>query len=384
MKETRFKDTEIGRIPEEWKIVPIKNVCNVKRGIRVTRSQLTDNGKYPVYQNTNYPMGYFHNYNVDANTPFVIIGGSAGLIGFCKENYWAADDCAYFGNSNTLNKTFLYYELLHRQFEIKKSVRNASVPRLDRKIIENFVLPLPPLPEQHRIANALSDIDTLISELNKLIEKKRGIRQGAMQQLLTGKRRLSGFTEPWVEKKLGDIGTLSMCKRIFQEETSENGDVPFYKIGTFGQQADAYITDEKFEQFKKAYRFPKKGDILISAAGTIGRSVIYDGKPAYFQDSNIVWLAHDEKCIINIFLFYIYQITNWNTEDTTISRLYNNNFNETSIFFPQSLKEQRAIAAILTNMDDELANLEKKRDKYVAIKEGMMQQLLTGKIRLIS
>ena len=105
--------------------------------------------------------------------------------------------------------------------------------------------------EQTRIATTLSNIDTLISEWGKLIEKKRAIKQGAMQQLLTGKKRLKGFTEPWVEKKLGEIGALAMCKRIFQEETVENGDVPFYKIGTFGQEADAYISKAKYEQFKR-------------------------------------------------------------------------------------------------------------------------------------
>ncbi|WP_341462693.1 restriction endonuclease subunit S [Phocaeicola barnesiae] len=98
-----------------------------------------------------------------------------------------------------------------------------------------------------------------------------------------------------------------MCKRVYQEETSEKGDIPFYKIGTSGSKADAYISVDKYEQLKQMYRFPKKGDILISA-GTIGRSVVYDGKPAYFQDSNIIWLEHNEKQIINSFLYFIYQV----------------------------------------------------------------------------
>lgn len=132
------------------------------------------------------------------------------------------------------------------------------------------------------------------------------------------------------------------------------------------------------------YRFPQKGDVLISAAGTIGRMVIYNGEPAYFQDSNIVWLAHNGKYITNNFLFYIYQRTDWNTEDTTIARLYNNSFNNTCIYFPSSITEQQAIANILSKMDNEITALETKKAKYEAIKQGMMQQLLTGKIRLIS
>ncbi|MCD8292029.1 MAG: restriction endonuclease subunit S, partial [Prevotella sp.] len=99
--------------------------------------------------------------------------------------------------------------------------------------------------------------------------------------------RFKGFNETWVKKCLGEIGKISMCKRIFQDETSALGDVPFYKIGTFGKKADAFISLNKFQDYKKKYNFPNKGDVLISAAGTIGKAVIYDGEPAYFQDSNI-------------------------------------------------------------------------------------------------
>lgn len=233
MKETKFKDTEIGRIPEEWEVTPIGKVCDVKRGIRVTKEQLTAKGKYPVYQNTNYPMGYFDNYNVDANTPFVIIGGSAGLIGLCKERYWAADDCAYFGKSDTLNKVFLYYELAHRHFEIKKFVRTASVPRLDRKVIENFVLPLPPIKEQRRIASTLTSIDNLISSLGKLIEKKKNIKQGAMQQLLTGKTRLKGFSEPWEKRKLGEVCSVQRGVRVVKRNLTTDGLYPVYQNTNF-------------------------------------------------------------------------------------------------------------------------------------------------------
>ncbi len=191
-KETIFKNTEIGKIPEDWNVTPISKICKVKRGVRVTREQLTDNGKYPVYQNTSYPMGYFDKYNVAANTPFIIVGGSAGLIGLCDKNYWAADDCAYFGESDSLDKMYLYYELRHRQSEIKKFVRTASVPRLDRKVIEEFVLPLPPFSEQRAIATILTKMDDEITALEAKKAKYEAVKQGMMQQLLTGKIRLIG------------------------------------------------------------------------------------------------------------------------------------------------------------------------------------------------
>ena len=96
-------------------------------------------------------------------------------------------------------------------------------------------------------------------------------------------------------KTLGDIGRVAMCKRIMKSETNSEGGIPFYKIGTFGGTANAFISEDLFTQYKEMYSYPKKGDILISASGTIGRTVIFDGEPSYFQDSNIVWLEHDES-----------------------------------------------------------------------------------------
>ncbi len=142
----------------------------------------------------------------------------------------------------------------------------------------------------------------------------------------------------WEIKRLGDIGKVSMCKRILKEQTSIVGDIPFYKIGTFGNEPDAFISKEIYFEFKKKYSYPKKGDILISASGTIGRRVRYDGQPAYFQDSNIVWNDNDEKQILNNYLYRFYEICDWqSTKGATISRLYNANLKKIEIEFPKSL-----------------------------------------------
>ena len=151
--------------------------------------------------------------------------------------------------------------------------------------------------------------------------------------------------------ELGYIGKVSMCKRIMKSETSANGDIPFFKIGTFGKDPDAYITKEKFEEYKAAYSYPKKGDILISAAGTIGRTVIFDGRPAYFQDSNIVWIANDESIVLNSYLYYYYQLQPWNiSTGGTIARLYNDNISKAKIYVP-SIEEQKRIVSILSRFD---------------------------------
>ena len=176
-------------------------------------------------------------------------------------------------------------------------------------------------------------------------------------------------------KMLGEIGNVSMCKRILKHETSEIGDVPFYKIGTFGKEANAFISFETYEKYKRLYSFPKKGEVLISASGTIGRTVIFDGEPAYFQDSNIVWISNDETQVTNLFLYYFYQTKPWQVSSGgTIARLYNDNILRTKIPVPP-LEVQAEIVRILdkfteltteltTELATELTNRKKQYEYY--------------------
>ena len=392
-----YKQTELGIIPEDWELISIKERgCLVKDGINPMLSPNVsfweysmpafDNGKQPtlslgeeMHSNRTIirdTVLLFNKLNVRQQRVWFVESPSVDSV--CSMEF-----LPYV--SKSINLEFLYHylktDVVTDYFNgISKGTSNSQ-KRITPQDFLDYKVILPHIAEQRAIAEALSDGDGLIAALDKKIAKKRLLKQGAMQQLLTGKKRLLGFTDEWVEKTLGEIGTLSMCKRIFQEETSDSGDVPFYKIGTFGQEADAFISKAKYESYKNMYRFPSKGDILISAAGTIGRTVVYDGKPAYFQDSNIIWLAHTQKHILNIYLSYVYQIINWNIENTTIARLYNDNFNNTVVLFPKSLVEQQAITTILSDMDKEIADLEAQRDKYRLLKSGMMQKLLTGQIR---
>ena len=105
------------------------------------------------------------------------------------------------------------------------------------------------------------------------------------------------YPKDWRYMQLKDLGCIKMCRRIFQSQTKESGEIPFYKISTFGSYADAFISRTTFEEYKEKYPYPQKGDVLISAAGTIGRTVVFDGRASYFQDSNIVWLSVDGNLI---------------------------------------------------------------------------------------
>ena len=155
--------------------------------------------------------------------------------------------------------------------------------------------------------------------------------------------------------KLGEIGEICMCKRILKEETNTIGGIPFYKIGTFGNTADAFISRSKFEEYKEKYSYPQKGEVLISAAGTIGRTVVFDGEDSYFQDCNIVWIKNDETKVLNQYLLYCYQNIHWQkSKGSTILRLYNDDIRNTEISVP-SLDHQRKIVSILSSLDRKIA-----------------------------
>lgn len=183
----------------------------------------------------------------------------------------------------------------------------------------------------------------------------------------------------WEIKTLGEVGEVKMCRRVFNHETQEEGIIPFYKIGTFGKDADAYISEELYNSYRQRFSFPKKGDILISAAGTIGRTIIYDGKPAYYQDSNIVWIDNKEIFISNKFLYWVFQVVKYNTEGSTIQRLYNNILRSAKFICPPTKAEQTAIAAALSDADNYISSLEKLIAKKRLIRQVAMQQLFSSK-----
>ena len=170
--------------------------------------------------------------------------------------------------------------------------------------------------------------------------------------------RVSGLTSraQWPKVKLGEIGRVAMCKRVLNRETADTGEIPFFKIGTFGKKANAFITRDKFEYYRTHYAYPKKGNVLISAAGTIGRLVVFNGEPAYFQDSNIVWLEHDGQRLCDKYLYYSLLGHEWQfTQGATIQRLYNDDVRNTEIPLPP-LPVQRRIADILSAYDDLIEN----------------------------
>ncbi|EPI4695875.1 restriction endonuclease subunit S [Morganella morganii] len=241
----------------------------------------------------------------------------------------------------------------------KRTLIHAVPMKINLGEIGKIVIPIPcpdnsekSLAIQSEIVRILDTFSTLTAELTAELTVRKKQYNYYRDQLLS-------FNDGEVEwKPLGEIGEVRMCKRILKSQTTSEGDIPFYKIGTFGKKPDAYISRSLFNEFKEKYTYPKSGEILISASGTIGRTVIFDGKESYFQDSNIVWIENDEKIILNKYLFYFYQIAKWEiSEGGTIQRLYNENLRKLEIPVPfprnpeKSLAEQARIVRILDKFD---------------------------------
>ena len=188
------------------------------------------------------------------------------------------------------------------------------------------------------------------------------------------KLRFPGFTDSWEQRRLGEIGSVAMCKRVYKDQTTEAGDVPFFKIGTFGGEPDAFISNELFEKYRELYSFPKVGDILISAAGTIGRTIVYQGERAYYQDSNIVWLNHDERLDNSFFLQYLNNQTWSSLEGSTLKRLYNKDILDANIALPKP-DEQHRIGALFRKLDSLIALHQRKLDHVKELKKGLLQKM---------
>jgi len=305
--------------------------------------------------------------------------------------------------ANGIDSKYLFYLLIQNEDNWKTFEAGTTFSAVTSKEVYNFpLLLIKSKTEQQRIAKILSTADAVIEKTQAAIAKYKAIKQGMLQDLFTrgidintGKLRprleeaphlykeskLGWIPREWDDKELGDVGEVRMCRRVFNYETNDQGDIPFYKIGTFGKQPDAYISKELYDSYRQQFSFPNKGDILISAAGTIGRTIIYDGTPSYFQDSNIVWIENNGELISNEYLYQVFQIVEYKTEGGTIQRLYNSILK--SALFPCPPKpEQQLITERLKSIDNKLQTEQTYLQKMQSLKKGLMENLLSGRKRV--
>lgn len=274
--------------------------------------------------------------------------------------------------------TFWWLEMFREKWN--KYGQPGSQVNLNSDLVKNQVINIPNEKEQEKISSFLEALDKIITLHQRKLEKLKLTKKALLQKLFpqNGSKfpelRFKGFTDAWEQCKLGSLATVEMNKRIFKEQTTTKGDIPFYKIGTFGCDADSFISRDLFEEYKNKYPYPNIGDILISASGSIGRTVVYNGEDAYYQDSNIVWLNHNGK-IDNSFLLQFYNQVKWaGLEGSTIKRLYNKNILETYIAVPK-IEEQRLIGEFFKLVDSSITLHQRKLDMLKNVKKGLLQKM---------
>lgn len=413
MKETKFKDTEIGKIPEGWKMYSIGKDCSVKARIGwqgLTTSEYLQTGHYGLITSTDLIEGkvnwdtcvfvseerYKQDTNIIVKNGDVLVSkdGTIGKVAVVSNlQYPTTLNSGVFvirTKNEKITQEGLGLVFISPYFKdfIKRLTAGSTIVHLYQKDIVNFTFPIPTLPEQHHIASALTSIDNLISSLGKLIEKKKNIKQGAMQQLLTGKIRLKEFTEPWVYRKISEIATTS-------SGGTPSRSIPNYYYGdikwfTTTELKDNYLYDSVEHITREALNnssakmFSANTILMAMYGATIGKLGVLK-EPSTTNQACCAIKCND---IVEIFLFYILLYNRKSIIEKgcgagqpNISQAI---VNELSFLVPPCEKEQQAIANILSKMDNEITALEAKRAKYEVIKQGMMQQLLTGKIRLIS
>ncbi|MBD1211529.1 MAG: restriction endonuclease subunit S [Dolichospermum circinale Clear-D4] len=271
---------------------------------------------------------------------------------------------------------------------VKVMSMRSGQPGINSNEYSQLQIPLPPLAEQKAIAHALSDVDNLITAIDQLITKKRNIKQGTMQELLTGKKRLPGFSGKWEVKKLGDIGECIIGLTYKPENVKESGLLVLRSSNIADNQlkfddtvfVDVEVTDKLMT---------KEGDILICVRNgsrqLIGKNALIDKKSEglTFGAFMSVYRTKFYKYIFHAFQTNEIKKQIHENIGATINQITNKNLNSFEISLPPQIEEQKAIAEILTDIDKEIEALEKNRDKYKALKQGMMQELLTGKTRII-
>ncbi len=405
-----YKMTEVGVIPEDWEVKELSSISAIKSGKRLPKGSLVTSSKtpYPYIRVIDMNMGYLNlsnimyvpeyvqpmisKYIISKNDIYISVAGTLGLVGKIPEEL---DGANLTENANRIteiqcNRDYLMYymmsPLIQNVIEAERTI--GAQPKLALQRIRDFYIVLPgDNREQTAIATALSDVDSLISALTKKIEKKKAIKQGLMQQLLTGKKRLPGF---------GDVWDVVQLKRIISEfivpmrdkPTALTGPIPWCRIEDFdGKYLKKSLSNQGVDLntvSKMNLKIFPVNTLLVSCSANLGRCAIV--KQKLVTNQTFIGLVPSDRIDVE-FLYYKMSREDKNLNNmatgTTISYLSREQFENYEILIPSSKAEQTAIANILSDCDSEIAALEEKRDKYKEIKQGMMQQLLTGKIRLI-
>jgi type I restriction enzyme S subunit len=394
-----YKQTEVGVIPEDWEVKSLSQLASLYQPHTISAKQFTESG-FPVY-GANGVVGYYHSANHETWQVTVTCRGSTcGTVNRTLDRCWITGNAMVLNcdQNKRLNKEFFYHLMLGQ--DMSECITGTGQPQIVRSPLAAFRVALPnDPPEQRAIAEALSDVDGLLGGLDRLIAKKRDLKQAAMQQLLTGQTRLPGFHGEWEVKRLGDFGKCLRGVSYKGDSDLSTHDTTQTKrlLRSNNVQNAVVVTDEV--QFVNAVRVSshqilKRGDILIcmangskSLVGKAGIFMLCDGHE-YTFGAFMGCFRTDSANAIPAFIFYLFLTNRYRDYiNNLLAGSSINNLRPSSIesleFCIPPLPEQTAIAEILIDMDAELTALEQRREKTRALKQAMMQELLTGKTRLL-
>ena len=416
MVKPGYKQTEIGVIPENWEVGAIGSVCtSVAVGGNYQNSATPSD--YPLIKMGNLSRGnitlekveyikatipdqkdLLHYGDVLFNTR-----NTPELVG--KVAIWRNELPRAYYNSNLLRFVFdtekadpFYMNLALNTEKTVSAFRNiakgtTSVAAIYPQDLLKVIIPIPPLAEQQRIAEALSDMDELIASLEKLIAKKKAIKQGAMQELLTGKRRLPGFSGEWPSKKLKDcteriiVGLATSVTQYYREEG-----IPIFRnlniLPNRLDESDVLYLDPSFAKLYSNKQV-KEDDVLTVHTGYVGTSCLVPKNHAgSLTFTTLITTVKKDLLSPQYLAFHLNSDSGTKMIEALQAGGGRNNLNvsdfeQYELTFPQDMDEQVAIANILEDLDKEIGCIEQKHKKSIEIKQGMVQQLLTGKIRLV-
>ena len=418
MIEAKFKHTDIGLVPEDWEISTFGKEFKKLNAASYTWSETIKDGSCAYLHYGEIHTKYHYHLNVQhSDLPFIsknqakrfnkLQNGDLIMLN-ASEDYDGVNDCVEIINcdkeliagqhtiplrpiSDKLVKGFIGYipSIPAVRMQLIENAVGTKVYGVTNELLQTVLLPIPTRHEQQRIASALMKVDALISNLDKLIQKKQAIKKGAMQELLTGRKRLPGFNVKWKEIRLGDVAKMNSGGTPDSKNTAYySGTIPFLSIsdmsncGKFITHTQKHITSEAVAN--SSARIYPKGTLLYAMYASLGKTSIAKIDLAISQA--ILGIITDETILDKEYLYYnlcyieskVIQMGQTGTQSNLSKALV-----EEFIFTIPEVDEQKAIANVFICVDSEISVLDKKRDKYRHIKQGMMRDLLMGRIRLV-
>ena len=374
-------------VSDTWKSELLGNVATLQRGFDLPHRSRKP-GKVPIVTSSGIEDTHFE---AKVKGPGVVTGryGTIGEVYFVRDDFWPHNTTLYVRDFHGNDPLFISYLLRTIDFHMHSG--KTGVPGVNRNDLHEIIVTLPSTKtEQEAIAEALSDADTLIEALEQILAKKRQVKQGAIQELFTSKRRLPGFSGEWKVKKLGDLCTAIMDGTHFTPKYVNDG-IPFYSVENVTAndfKNTKFISLQEHNRLIKRCK-PEKGDILMTRIGSLSNTKLIDWDVNASIYVSLALLKFNKQAINGNYL-YCYTKSRKFIKDVELRSLINaipqkinmEDIGEVPILVP-SPEEQTAIAEILSDMDAEIAALEGKLSKARQVKQGMMSELLTGRIRLV-